>query len=344
MAAAELQQQEAAVVRIPLERLVPWQNGGKGQPRKHFDPAALQELADSMMAGGFIGSIAVRPLAGRPGYFEILAGHRRTKAAALAHLSEVPATVQDLDDQNARLFVLQDNLHRADFLPWEEGAGYAELVAGGLAVAAVAGRVGKSPSFVAGRIGIHEGAGETARRLYLQKELTLQALELVAALPNRALAPVACPRCKVVLPEGSLTCSSCGGDLSQVWRCEAGNPQSAAALLCRGKVNGAVAEIVERVKENYGLGEAPVQTSLGFDDVQISEEAVRVRTVLERKLGEVSALSDFFLKHLPALQEYTADQRAAVAAQCEVAEGLFRRIREAAVPPAAEGQGALSLL
>lgn len=327
-------EQQAAVVMIPLDRLLPWDNAGKGQPRQHFDSQALQELADSMTAGGFIGSIVVRPYPGRPGYYEILAGHRRTRAATLAHLQAIPATVREMDDQDARFFVLQDNLQRQDFLPWEEGAGYAELVADGAAVASVAGRVGKSPSYVAERIAIHQGAGERARRLYLRKELTLQALELVAALPDRPMAPVQCSRCRVVLPEGSDTCAACGQDLAGVWRCDSGNPQDVAALLCRGKVNGAVAEIVAQVAASYGLGAAPVQTSLGFDDVQITQEAVKVRTELERKLADVANLRDWFLRHLAKLEEYTPDQRAAVVAQCEAAEALFRRIREAAAPPA----------
>lgn len=329
-------EQAQAVVRIPLTHLVPWQNGGKGQPRKYFDPVALQELADSMTAGGFIGSIAVRPMAGRPGYYEILAGHRRTKAAALAHLEAIPATVHDLDDVAARYFVLQDNLQRQDFLPWEEGEGYAELVADGASLAAVAGKCGKSPSYVASRIAIHEGAGEKARELYLRKELTLEALSLVAALPNRDLSPVRCPSCKCVCGETLARCPSCGSDLSGITRFPAGNPQSAAAMLCRGKVNGAARDAVEQVKASYGLSDQPVQTSLGFSDVQISEDAVKVRSVLERKLAEVSAMSEWALKHAKNLQEYTPDQRAAIVAQCDAAVRIFQRIAAEVEPARAE--------
>ena len=223
------------VQQIPLSHLVEWQNGGRGQPRKHFDPKALQELADAISTGGFIGSIAVRPLVGQPGFFEILAGHRRARAAALAHLDAIPATVQDLDDAQSRFFVLQDNLQRSDFLLWEEGAGYAELVADGMTVAQVAGRVGKSPSFVAGRIAIHEGAGATVRELYLQGELTVEAVALCSALPNRVLAPIRCPQCKGVCAEAWQACSSCSTDLSGITRFPVGNPQDAAARWCRGK-------------------------------------------------------------------------------------------------------------
>jgi hypothetical protein len=289
-------------------------------------------LADSITAGGFIGSIDVRPLAGSPGYYEILAGHRRTRAAALAHLDAIPATVHDLDDEQARFFVLQDNLQRSDFLPWEEGSGYAELVADGMAVAQVAGRVGKSPSFVAGRIAIHEGAGATVRELYLQGELTIEAVALCSALPNRVLSPIRCPQCKGVCSEEWVTCPSCSTDLREITRFPVGDPQDAAARWCRGKTNGAVKDGIEKVKEAYGLSETPVQTSLGFSDKQISEDAIKVRSALERKLAEVADLSDWFLKNLEALGEYTDDQRAAVAAQCDVALRLFGRIQEAARP------------
>lgn len=338
-----LPQAPAQVQLIPISQLVEWQNCGHGQPRKHFDPAALQDLADSIRQGGFLGSIAVRPCPGRPGYYEILAGHRRTRAAALAHLEAVPATVHDLDDQAARWYVLQDNLQRQDFLPWEEGDGYAELLDGGTPLAVVAGRVGKSPSLISTRVEIARNLCERARELYLRHELTLQALELLAGLPDESLSPVQCPRCRVVCHQEATACPACGADLTGVFRVPSGNPQQAAALLCRGRQNGAVEEIVARVQESYGLGAEPVQTSLGLDDVQISEEAVAVRTELERRLAQVAAAGQYFLRHRDRLAEYTPDQRAAIAAQCNAAETWLRVVREAAVPPAAAPATPLTL-
>ena len=328
---------EQQIIRIPLANLVPWMNGGKGQPRKFFDPQALQELADAIRTGGFIGSIAVRPCPGRPGDYEVLSGHRRTKAAALAHLTEIPATVHDLSDGDARLFVIQDNLNRADFLVWEEGAGYAELVEEGLSIAAIAGKCGKSPSYVSGRIAIHQGLGEKARELYLRKELTLEALQQLAALPDRILSPVTCDGCKAVCPEGSQVCVACGKDLSKVFRCQVGNPQDVAARACIGKTNGAVGDIIERIRESYGLAEKPVQTSMtGLEDVMISEGALKVRTALERRLSDVAGAGEYFLKHSKALEEYTPDQRRAVAAQCAAAIKWLTTIQQAAEPaPAA---------
>ena len=319
------------IIRVPIDHLLPWNNAGRGQPRKFFDPQALQELADSMKTG-FIGSITVRPFPGRPGYFEILAGHRRHKAAGLAGLAEIPCTVADLSDADARMFVLADNLNRADFLVWEEGAGYAELVEGGMSMADVAAKVGKSPAFVSGRIKIHNGLGETARRLYLRKELTLAALELLASLPDRNLAPVQCPYCRIVGPEGTTVCPGCAKDLSGVFRCESGNVQTVAAQACRGKTNGAVSETVEKVRDAYGIGAKPVQTSLGFTLHEISEGAIQVRTVLERRLADIAAAGDWFAENAAKLAEFTPGQRKAIAAQADVGIKMLTRIREAAVP------------
>lgn len=319
----------AKVVAIPLDRLLEWDNAGKGQPRQHFDSEALQELADAIRSGGFIGNITVRPAAARPGWYEILAGHRRTRAARLAHLREIPAAVVDLDDNAARAFVLKDNLHRADFLPWEEGAGYAELVAGGLSVAAVAGSVGKSAAVVAGRIKLAEGLGEAARQAYLEKAFGVEVLLILADLPDRDLSPVRCPRCHKVNAEGTESCESCGADLTAEFTFPSGNPQTVAVRLCKGAAAAVAAEKVERVKETYGLGAAPVQTSLGFDDLQVTQDAVAVKSALERKLGEVAALSDWVTRHLQDLQQYTPDQRRAARAQLEAARRVFGFIESA---------------
>lgn len=319
----------AKVVAIPIDRLLEWDNGGKGQPRTHFDAEALQDLADSIQSGGFIGSIDVRPAPARPGYFEILAGHRRTRAARLAGLREIPAAIHNLDDNAARWFVLQDNLQRADFLPWEEGAGYAELVAGGASVAAVAGKVGKSLPFVSGRIKLAEGLGKAAREAYLQKAFGVEVLLILADLPDRDLSPVRCPRCHKVNAEGTESCLSCGADLTAEFVFPAGNPQAAAVRLCKG-VSAAVAEEkCARVKETYGLGAAPVQTSLGLDDLQVTQDAVAVKSALERKLAEVAAVSDWVTRHLEDLKQYTPDQQRAVRAQLQAARRVFDFIESA---------------
>ena len=319
------------IMQVPLAQLIPFRGvNGKGQPRTHFDPKELENLAQSMRAIGFTEPVLARPIEGD--LLELIGGHRRCKAAALAGLAEVSAIVRPMTDDEALLMVVVDNCNRADFQPWEDGSGFADLVGLGLTVAEVSAKVGKPEAFVRGRIKIHQGLGETARRFYLRKELTLAALELLAAIPDRNLAPVKCPYCKVVAPEGTVTCPGCAKDLSGVFRCESGNPQTEAARACCGKTNGAIADAIERIKECYGIAEKAIQTAMGFSDTLISEGALEVRTALERRLSDIASAGNWFAEHAAKLVEFTPGQREAIAAQAEAGIRMLTHIREAAVP------------
>jgi len=99
---------------------------GLNQPRKHFDQEALEELADSIRVHGIIQPLTVRRL--QTGYYQIVAGERRWRAAKLAGLSHVPATVIDADDRKVMELALIENLQRENLNPMEEAAGYAELL------------------------------------------------------------------------------------------------------------------------------------------------------------------------------------------------------------------------
>ena len=97
-----------------------------GQPRKYFDEAALADLADSIREHGIIQPLTVRRLAS--GYYQIIAGERRWRAARLAGLSEVPAIVIEADDRKAMELALIENLQREDLNPIEEAEGYRTLM------------------------------------------------------------------------------------------------------------------------------------------------------------------------------------------------------------------------
>ena len=90
------------------------------QPRKFFDEAALAELADSIRQHGIIQPLTVRRLSS--GYYQIIAGERRWRAARLAGLSEVPVTVIEADDRKAAELAMIENLQREDLNPMEEAA------------------------------------------------------------------------------------------------------------------------------------------------------------------------------------------------------------------------------
>ena len=106
---------ESAVNLMPITALHPNPN----QPRRHFDDAALRELADSIKSQGIIQPLLVRPLGGENTY-QIVAGERRWRAAQLAGLKEVPVYVRQLSDKEVMAAALIENLQREDLNPIEE--------------------------------------------------------------------------------------------------------------------------------------------------------------------------------------------------------------------------------
>ena len=119
-----------------------------GQPRKYFDEEALAELADSIREHGIIQPLTVRKLSS--GYYQIIAGERRWRAARLAGLSEIPAIVIEADDRKAAELAMIENLQREDLNPMEEAAGFQSLIENyHMTQEEAAQRVGKSRSAVA---------------------------------------------------------------------------------------------------------------------------------------------------------------------------------------------------
>ena len=118
------------------------------QPRKNFDPDALADLADSIAQHGIIQPLTVRRL--QSGYYQIIAGERRWRAARMAGLTEVPAVVIEADDRKAMELAMIENLQREDLNPMEEAEGYQVLMEQyGMTQEETAQRVGKSRPAVA---------------------------------------------------------------------------------------------------------------------------------------------------------------------------------------------------
>ena len=97
----------------------------KNQPRKEFNEDALQELADSIKQFGVIEPLVVVK---RKGYYELIAGERRWRAARLAGLKEVPVVIKDYDDQQIVEIALIENIQREDLNPIEEAHAYERLI------------------------------------------------------------------------------------------------------------------------------------------------------------------------------------------------------------------------
>jgi ParB family chromosome partitioning protein len=131
------------VQRVPLDRLRPCPL----QPRKDFSADALRELADSIREQGIVQPLIVRE---RNGYFELIAGERRWRAAQLLQLPEVPVIVRQADDRAVLELALIENLQRENLNALEEAHGYAQLAEQfQLTQEEIAGKVGKSRAVVA---------------------------------------------------------------------------------------------------------------------------------------------------------------------------------------------------
>ena len=118
------------------------------QPRQDFDEEALQALADSVATHGVMQPLTVRELPN--GYYQIIAGERRWRAARMAELTEIPAVIIEADDKKVMELALIENLQRQDLNPVEEAMGYQSLMGDyGLTQEEAAKRVGKSRPAVA---------------------------------------------------------------------------------------------------------------------------------------------------------------------------------------------------
>ena len=125
------------------------------QPRKYFDDAALAELAESIRLHGIIQPLTVRKLSS--GYYQIIAGERRWRAARLAGLKEVPVVVMEADDRKAAELAMIENLQREDLNPMEEALGYQALIQQyHMTQEEAAARVGKSRPAVANSLRLLE--------------------------------------------------------------------------------------------------------------------------------------------------------------------------------------------
>jgi len=129
---------------LPLYKVEP----NPDQPRQDFDEEELQALADSIAVHGVIQPLTVRTL--DSGYYQIIAGERRWRAARMANLSEIPVVIVEADDKKAMELALIENLQRQDLNPVEEAQGYQTLMEEyGLTQEEAAARVGKSRPAVA---------------------------------------------------------------------------------------------------------------------------------------------------------------------------------------------------
>ena len=169
---------DPVISSLPVSQIEPF----SGQPRKHFDPEALAELADSIREHGIIQPLTVRKLSS--GYYQIIAGERRWRAAKQADLKEVPVVIIEADDRKAMELAMIENLQREDLNPMEEAEGLQALMDQyDMTQEQVAERVGKSRSAVANTLRLL-GLSAPVRRLLEENKLSAGHARALLPLPG----------------------------------------------------------------------------------------------------------------------------------------------------------------
>ena len=151
------------------------------QPRKAFDPAELETLAESLNQYGMIQPITVRMV---DGMYQIITGERRWRAARMAGLSEVPVIVITADDKKAAELALVENIQRSDLNPIEEAMGFAALIEEyGLTQEEAAKRIGKSRSAVTNSLRLLN-LPESVRKMIENGDLSTGHAKVLLGMPN----------------------------------------------------------------------------------------------------------------------------------------------------------------
>lgn len=141
---SEVSAEKSPYQLLPIHKVEP----NPDQPRQDFDEEELQSLADSISRHGIVQPLTVRELSS--GYYQIIAGERRWRAARMANIAEVPAVIIEADDRKTMELALIENLQRQDLNPVEEALGYRTLMEEyGLTQEDAAKQVGKSRPAVA---------------------------------------------------------------------------------------------------------------------------------------------------------------------------------------------------
>lgn len=172
---------DGGVSTLPMTLIEP----NREQPRKTFEPEAMQELTRSIAMHGVVTPITVRKTDGE--YYQIIAGERRWRAARSAGLTEIPALVIEADDKTVMELALIENLQRQDLNPVEEAQGYQSLMEEyGLTQEQVAERVGKSRPAVANALRLL-ALPESAQEMVASGTLSAGHARAVLAIKDESL-------------------------------------------------------------------------------------------------------------------------------------------------------------
>jgi ParB/RepB/Spo0J family partition protein len=158
------------VHRLSIDRV----SSNPSQPRQHFDEGALQDLAASIREHGILQPVLVRPRG--DGTYQIVAGERRWRAARLAGLMEVPAIIEQIDDESALEIAIIENLQREDISPLEEADMFERMTSQhGYSLRKLAQKLGKDKGYIENRLRLADDlATEHLARAVNELALALQ--------------------------------------------------------------------------------------------------------------------------------------------------------------------------
>jgi ParB family chromosome partitioning protein len=163
------------VRNVPLERITP----NPEQPRMTFDEQALAELTASIREHGVLQPVLVRPR-GEQNHYQLVAGERRWRAARQAGLTEIPALIEQLDDETALEIGIIENLQREDLSPLEEAMIYERMTSEhGYSVRRLAQKLGKDKGYVENRLRLASAPTEIKQLVSLRKDTLSHAYELL---------------------------------------------------------------------------------------------------------------------------------------------------------------------
>lgn len=175
--AVDTNENNAGITTVRISEVEP----NRDQPRKVFDPAELEALAESINLYGMIQPITVRSI---DGMYQIVTGERRWRAARMAGLSEVPVIIITADDKKAAELALVENIQRSDLNPIEEAMGFAALIEEyGLTQEEAAKRIGKSRSAVTNSLRLLN-LPESVRKMIENGELSSGHAKVLLGLSN----------------------------------------------------------------------------------------------------------------------------------------------------------------
>lgn len=173
--------ERVVVKQIPLAQI----GANPDQPRKTFTDAELQDLAASIKEKGVLQPILLRNVTGRPYMYEIVAGERRFRASKMAGLTEIPALVKVLSNENAMEIALIENVQRENLNPMEEAAAYQNLMEKcGYDLTDVSRLIGKSESYIRNIMRLNNLA-DSVKAMVERGELSASAARTIAVAENQ---------------------------------------------------------------------------------------------------------------------------------------------------------------